>query len=223
MILARIKRSGKTFELSIDPNKAVEFVEGNASLAEALHSDEIFIDAKRGQLASTAELEEVFKTTNKSQIAEIILRHGEIQSTSNQRASEREQKHKQLIYKIHSLAVDPKTSLPHPTTRIEAALQEAKIHLKDNQSIDDQFDEIISKLRPIIPIKIEVKILQILVQGQYVGALNNYLRSQKFIKEEWTNDGSWKVTIEVPAGLVPGTIDTLNSKTRGSCQVTFKE
>ena len=92
MILARIKRSGKTFELSIDPQKAVEFIDGNASLADALMSDDIFTDAKQGQLASTAELESSFQTSNKSDIAKIILTKGEVQSTSNQRAKEREQK-----------------------------------------------------------------------------------------------------------------------------------
>ena len=223
IILARLKRSGKTFELSIDPHKAVEFIDGKASLVEALMSDEIFTDAGRAQVASTTELEAAFQTTNKTEIAKIILSKGEIQSTSDQRAKEREQKLKQLIYKIHSLAVDPKTDLPHPITRVEAALQQAKVQLKDHKSIDDQFDEIISKLRPIIPIKIELKTLQIIIAGQYVGALNHYIRNQKLIKEEWTNDGSWQVTIEVPAGLVPEVIDLLNSKTSGSCQVTFKE
>lgn len=223
MILARIKRSGKTFELSINPLKAAEFIDGNASLAEALMSEEIFTDAKRGQLASSAELEQFFKTSNKNEIAKIILTQGEIQSTSDQRAKERDQKLKQLIHKIHTLVVDPKTDLPHPINRIEAALQEAKVHLKDNQSADDQFDEIISKLRSIIPIKIELKVIKVLVPGQFVGVLNHYVRSKKILKEEWTNTGSWQVTIEVPAGLVPETIDILNSKTSGSCQVTFKE
>lgn len=223
IILARIKRSGKTFELSIDPLKTEEYLKGSAQLAEALMSDEIFVDAKRGQLANATELEEVFKTTDKTKIAEIILKHGEIQTTSDQRAKEREQRLKQLIQKIHELAVDPRTGIPHPITRIDAALKEAKVHLKDNQSIDEQFDSIISKLRPIIALKIEIKKLQVIIPGQYVGVLNHYIRSKKLLKEEWTNTGAWQVTIEVPAGLVPKTIDDLNAKSSGSCQVTFKE
>ncbi len=225
MILARIKRSGKTFEISIDPHQAKDFKEGRLNnVAEALKSEDIFVDAKRGQLASTAELEEVFKTTNKTEIAKIIITNGELQSTSDQRNKEREQKRKQLIHKIHTLAVDPKTDLPHPITRIDAALNEAKVQIKDNQTIESQFDEILSKLRPIIPLKIEQKQLMVTVQAQYVGALNHFIRSQtKLIKEDWTNTGAWQPTIEVPAGLVQETIDTLNEKTSGSCVVTFIE
>ena len=225
MILARIKRNGKTFEISIDPHQAVAFKEGRSiNIADALKSDHIFIDAKRGQCASSAELEEIFKTTNTREIAEIIITKGELQSTSDQRKSEREQKRNALIQKIHTLAVDPKTNLPHPITRINAALTEAKVQIRDNQSIDSQFESILSKLRPIIPLKIEQKQLKVTIAAQHVGALNHFIRTQsKLIKEEWTNTGAWQVTIEVPAGLVKETIDTLNAKTSAACEVTFIE
>lgn len=221
IILARIKRNNKTFEISVDPQKAQDFKQGNASLAEALMSDEIFIDAKRGQLASAAELEEVFKTADKGAIAKIILMHGEIQTTSEQRNKEREDKRKRLVHKIHSLAVDPKTSLPHPPQRIEAALQEAKVHLKDHQTIDQQFEEILSKLRPIIPIKIEVKKLKVTLEAKFLGTCNAFIRTQKMLKEDWTNEGHWQVTLEIPAGLVPDFIEQINGKTSGSAQVEF--
>jgi ribosome maturation protein SDO1 len=224
MILARLKLSGKTFELSIDPIKAMEYKEAKLSnVADALMSEEIFTDAKRAQVASSSELEAAFKTTNKLEVAKIIITRGILQSTSVQRNQEREQKRKQLINKIHTLAIDPKTNLPHPTSRIDAALIEAKIHIKDHQTIESQFDEIISKLRPIIPIKIENKQLQITIQSKHLGATNQFIRNQKIIKDSWTNEGNWQVTIDIPAGLVQDTIDILNQKTQGSCQVEIKE
>ncbi|MBT4446196.1 ribosome assembly factor SBDS [archaeon] len=224
IILARLKRSGKTFELSIDPIKASAYKEGNLNdLAEALRSENIFTDARKGQVASTTELQAAFETTNKLEIAEFIIKKGELQSTSGQRNSEREQKRKQLINKIHTLAINPKTNLPHPATRIDAALNEAKIQIKDHQSIESQFEEIISKLRPIIPIKIEQKQLQITIQAKHLGAVNQFIRTNKLIKEDWTTEGNWQVTIEVPAGLVQNAIDTLNQKTQGSCQVNILE
>ena len=223
IILARIKRNKKTFEISIDPDIAAQYKEGKVSVAQALKSEEIFIDAKRAQLASAAELEEVFKTTDKQTIAKIILDHGEVQTTSEQRLKEREQKRKQLVHKIHALAVDPKTSLPHPVNRIEAALQEAKVHLKDHQTIDQQFNNIITKLRPILPIKIEVKKLKITIEAKHLGTTNQLIRTQKLQKEDWTGEGNWQPTIEIPAGLVPDFIEQLNGKTSGSAQVEFIE
>ena len=109
--------------------------------------------------------------------------------------------------------------MPIPPTRIEAALEEAKVNLLDHKNIEEQFDEIISKLRPILPIKIEKKELMIKIPGQYAGKCQQPIRSYKILGENWGSDGSWQVKIELPAGMVQDFIDKMNSLTKGEVLV----
>src|SRR3989344_3762864 len=156
--LARLKKFGTTFEISVDPDKALFYKKGQITdLDEVLHADNIFLDAKKGMVAPQAELEKVFKTTDTQKIADIIIKEGEIQFTAEHRQLEREQKIKKIVYLIHKQAVDARTGFPIPLERIEAALHQAKIHLDENIPVEEQLDNIITALRPILPIKIEQK------------------------------------------------------------------
>ena len=221
LTLAKIKKYGETFEISVDLNKALEYKKGLIfDIQDVLLANNIFTDAHKGEIASQNELENAFKTTNVEKIAKIILQEGEIQLTSEHRAHEREQKLKKLITMINRQAVDPKTSFPHPPARIEAALEQGKIHLDEHKTIEEQFDEIISKLRPIIPIKIEQKKLMINIPPQHTGKAYNVVKSNsKILKENWNNDGSWSVEVELPAGFVPEFMDKVNTATHGEAVI----
>ena len=225
IILAKIKRNKNNFEIVINPDRALEFKQGKIdNINQVLEADEIFSDAKKGLKVSDSELEAAFNTTNTEEIAKIIINEGEIQLTAKHRAQQRQNKLNQLITKIHSLATDPKTNLPHPRTRIESALTQAKIHLKDHQTIEGQFDNIIKQLRPILPIKISTKTLYIQAAAQHVGKLGNYIRSELTLKkEEWTNQGNWAVLVEAPAGLVPDIIDKINQITKGDASIDIRD
>jgi ribosome maturation protein SDO1 len=215
--LARIKKFGETFEISVDPDKALQYKKGEINdLREVLLADNIFTDAKKGKVAGNDELQKAFQTTDPTKIADVIVKEGEIQLTSEHRAAEREQRRKKLINLIHRQAIDPKTGLPHPPTRIELALEQGKINLDDHKSVEDQFDDIISKLRPIIPISIEEKEALLVIPAQYTGKAYNFVKSgAKIQSEEWTNEGNWKVKITMPAGMYPDFIEKLNGMTHG--------
>lgn len=221
LTIARIKKFGETFEISVDSGKALRYKKGNLSnLREVLLADNIFTDIKKGQIASDDELKKVFQTSDQEKVADYILKNGEIQLTSEHRVQEREQRRKKLINMIHQQASDPKTGLPHPSTRIEAALEQGKIHLNDQKSVEEQFENIISKLRPIIPISIEKKKLKITIPGQFTGKAYQMVKnSGKTLSEAWNNDGSWTVRLEIAAGLQSEFIDKLNSMTHGESLV----
>lgn len=214
--LARLKKFGTTFEISVDPDKALLYKKGQLTdLDEVLHADNIFLDAKKGMVASDAELEKAFKTTDIHKVADIIVKEGEIQFTAEHRQQEREQKIKKIVYLIHKQAIDARTGFPIPLERIEAALEQAKIHLDENKPVEEQLDGIITTLRPILPIKIEQKRMSINIPSQYAGKAQSVLRSMGIQKEDWKSDGSWEVTVEVPAGLLQESIDKINAVTHG--------
>ena len=217
LTLARIKKFGQNFEISIDPDKALLYKKGELNdLNDVLQAEGIFTDAKKGLKATAETLARAFQTSDLNLIADKIIKEGEIQLNADHRAQEREKRRKQLIHFIHINAIDPKTNLPHPKTRIEAALEEAKAHLDDHKTVDEQIDTIIAKLRPIIPISIEKKKLTITIPSSHSGKAYNVVKSNsKTIKEDWLPNGSWKVVVELPAGLYFDLVDKLNSVTHG--------
>ncbi len=221
--IARLKRFGQNFEVSVEPDKALEYKGGKiAEVREVLLAEGIFSDLKKGLRASQQDLQTAFKTTNSEAIAAIIVRQGEIQLTAEHRAEEREQKRRKLIYLIHKQAVDGRTGLPLPPARIEAALEQGKIHLDDYKTMEEQFDNVIAKLRPLLPIKIEQKRMSITISAQYAGKSYQVVKSNStIINENWNVDGSWTAMIEIPAGMKIEFIEKLNALTHGS--VVIKE
>ncbi len=218
--LARIKKFGMNFEISVDPDKALEYKAGNATLREVLNSDQIFIDAKKGEIAKESDLQTAFQTSNPEEVADIILKKGEIQLTAEHRSEERKQKLTKLIHLININAVDPKTNLPHPVTRIELALEQAKVQIDYNKTIEEQLDTIIKQLMPILPISIQTKLLIITVPAVHAGKAYGAIQSKhKLLQDNWLNNGDWQTKIEVPAGLYQDTIDFLNSLTHGEVQI----
>ena len=120
-ITARIKREGKTFEILVDCDKALEYKKGKGDLDNVLAVESIFKDVRKGEHANEHELEKIFNTRDFRKIAEIIIKEGDIQVTKEHASKERELKFKQIVDIIHRHAVDPKTGLPHPPLRIENA------------------------------------------------------------------------------------------------------
>lgn len=223
--LARLKRGGSNYEVVIDPDKAVAFKEGGPlDLDEVLKAEQVFFDAKKGEHASEDRMEEVFGTDDPLRIAETILREGELQLTAEHRAKVREAKRKRLVQLIARNACDPRTKLPHPQARIESAMEEAKVHVDELKRPEDQLQDVIKQLRPLLPISVETRKALITIPSQYAAKAYGTLQSYGTIaKDSWLDDGSWKGTLEVPAGMVNELIDALNGLTHGSVNVDFEK
>lgn len=220
--LARLKSHGKTFEIAIDADKVVTYKEGKRiDIEELVQSPNIFSDMKKGLMCSDEDLKEVFGNNNKSEILKKILNEGEIQFTQKYRKQLREQKTKKIVNIIHRNTINPKTGLIHPENRIIAAMEEAKVKINDLKKAEDQVNDIVKLLRPIIPISIEKVIFQLVVPAQFSAKVHGKIISfGKLSEERWLNDGSLMTKIEIPAGLSQEMVDLLNAMTRGSCQIS---
>ncbi|MBN1175629.1 ribosome assembly factor SBDS [Candidatus Woesearchaeota archaeon] len=223
--LVKYKKAGKTFEVSVDPDKIVEFREGVAlDIDEIVNDSKIFIDMKKGLVASEAELEEGFGTNESEKILQIMIEEGEVQFTQKYRDELRERKFNKLVNLIHLNAVDPKTGIPHPETRIRSGLEEAKFKINDLEKAENQVDNAIKVLRPIMPISLEKVLLEVIVPTQFAGALHGKITTFGKIKQEnWLNDGGLHTVVELPAGLQNKFIDMLNNASHGGCTVEIKE
>lgn len=218
--LARLRKGGLDFEIVIDPDKAISYKEGDdVELKEIVKSDDIFSDAKKGELSSETEMEEIFGTTDTRKIMENILKEGEIQISAEHRQRIREEKMKKLLNIIHRNAVDPKTHLPHPLTRLNNAFEEAKIKIDEHKKAEDQVQDVLRRLRSVLPIKFEIKEIQIHLTPTH--AAKSYSAVKEFgdiIKDEWQDDGSWLAVVQIPGGMEQEFYDRLNSITHGEME-----
>ena len=219
--LARLKKAGGNYEVVVDPDKAIAYKEGRSvDLDEVLQAQQIFFDAKKGEHASEERMQEVFGTTDALKVAEAILSEGEIQLTAEHRAKVREEKLNRIVQLIAKNACDPKSKTPHPPNRIRNAMEEAKVHIDEFKKAEDQVADIITQLRPILPISVESRIVAVHIPSAQAGKAYSALQSFGTITQEaWQNDGSWKGTLELPAGMVEELIDKVNGMTQGSATV----
>jgi len=217
--LAKLKLHGYEFEIVIDPDLAMKYKNGQLDdVRTVLKSEQVFHDAKKGDVASENIMKQAFNTDNTLEVAKKILNDGEIQLTSEYREKFRANLTKQIIDIIHRNSVDPSGN-PHPITRIENALKEAKVHVDEHKKAEDQVQDIVKKLRPILPLKFEVKEVEIHLKAEHAAKL--YGTVQKFgklIKDEWLNDGSWLGVLEIPGGLETDLYDQLNNATKGEVE-----
>ncbi len=223
--LARLKKAGDEFEVIIDPDKAIAFRNKTISdVRDALKYEKIFADAKKGMTASEQSMSRAFNTADAIKVAEIILREGEIQLTAAYRDELREAKRRQIVQLIHRNAIDPRTKLPHPEQRIINALEEAKVRIDEHKKAEDQLDEVLKKLQPILPIRFETRKIQVLVPTKFASKANQIIRSfGKVSKETWHSDGTLFAIVELPAGLQQEMTDSINKLTHGDVDIKILE
>ena len=223
--LARIRKGGERFEIVIDPDAAILYKTKKLDdINKVLKSENVFNDSNKGFFASEGRMKELFGTSNSLEVAKIILEEGEIDLTKEYREKLQEQKRKKIIEIIHINSIDPRSNLPHPKIRIENAFIEAKITLDNFTSAEEQVDEIVKKLRPILPLKIAVLNLDLVIPSQSAHSAYGLLRKYgKIKKESWGSDGSLFVNLELPAGLQEEFLDNLNNVTKGCVDMKINE
>jgi len=217
--IARLRKQGKIFEIDIDPEKVLEFKQGKADVREVLKAEQVFSDAKKGMLASEKDMEKIFDTSDPLEVAKIILREGEIPLTASQKRAILDEKKKKIASIIHMNAVDPKTHIPHPQQRIEAAMDEAKFRIDERKSAEEQVEDALKAIRAILPIKFERKEIAVKIPPSYAPQSYPILKSfGTVIKEEWLNDGSLAVLIKIPGGLEEDFYQKLNALCHGEVE-----
>lgn len=218
-VIARYKHGKKIFEILVDPEGADQIRSGaEVEIEEVLAADEILVDAAKGKKATEEDLMEVFSTTDVREIAREIIKEGELQLTTDQRRKKIEEKRKMVVERIAQISINPQTNTPHPPTRIEIAMNEAKVHIDPFKSIDELVSETVKALRPIIPIKIEEIEIAVKIPAAYTGQVYELKRNFEVMKEEWQKDGSFIAVVKVPSGMRDELFSFLNRITRGDAE-----
>ena len=221
-VTARLESHGERFEVLVDPDAAlaIKREEFDGDLEEVIAAEDVFEDAAAGDRPPESALEEVFGTTDPLEIVPEVIKRGEIQITADQRREMQEQKHKQLVNQISRNAVNPQMDdAPHPPERIERALEEAGFQVDPMEPVENQVDEALDELRPVIPIRFDEVVMAVQVPADYAGSAQAQIRQFGDLQEEeWQADGSWVGVLKFPAGLQNDFYDLVNEHTSGEAE-----
>jgi len=221
-VTARLESHGERFEVLVDPDAALEIKRGDfeGELEDVIAAEDVFENASRGDRPAESDLEEVFGTTDPLEIIPEVIKRGEIQITAEQRREMQEQKHKQLVNQITRNAVNPQMDdAPHPPDRIESALEDAGFTVDPMEPVEEQVDDALDALRPIIPIRFDEVTVAVQVPPEQAGSAQAQLREFGDLqREEWQGDGSWIGVLQFPAGLQNEFFDRANEVTGGEAE-----
>ena len=219
--VARLILDGDKFELLVKPDPALEYKMGKRfDISSVLVSDEIYSDANKGSRASSEKIMKHFKTTDSGDVAKQIIARGELNLTTDQRRKMVEEKKRQIVQFINRSFVDPKTHLPHPVVRIEAAMEEVRMQIDPFKKVEDQAKSVVDALRRILPLRSETVKLTIIVPPQFAAQSYSVLKSTGDLRsEEWLADGSLRAVLDMNASIRGQFLDKLGAATKGSAQV----
>ncbi|WP_231183155.1 ribosome assembly factor SBDS [Haladaptatus sp. DYF46] len=221
-VTARLESHGARFEVLVDPDAALAMKRGDfdGDIEDVIAAEDVFENASRGDRPAEEDLENVFETTDPLEIIPEVIERGEIQITAEQRKEMQDQKHKQLVNRITRNAVNPQMdNAPHPPERIENALEQAGFSVDPMEPVDQQVDDALEALRPVIPIRFEEVTIAVQVPANYAGSAQSRIRQFGDLeREEWQNDGSWVGVMTFPAGMQNEFYDLVNEHTSGEAE-----
>lgn len=218
-VIAKIKKEGQEFQILVDCESALKLKRGEQiDMRDVLAVENVFKDAHKGDIAPN--LEHAFGTEDVEEIAKEIIKHGEIQLTTAYKKKLTETKKNEIIGLMARNAMDPVKKIPIPRTRIELAMDQIHINIDPFKPAKEQMDIILAQLRPILPISLENKKVEVLIPAVHASSCYGILKKYGTIKKEnWLGTGSLLAEIEMPAGGYSDFIDALNKKTNGDIQI----
>ena len=215
---AKLEKNGKRYEIEVDCEKAVDIKEGRSEdVDSALLVEKVFKDIKKGEVAGNLQKE--LGTDDIRKLALKIIKEGEVQLSTAYKQKKTEMLKKRIIDKIAGMAIDLNTSLPIPKQRIEIAMQQIHHNFDINKPEKDQLDEVLIKLKKILPIRLGEFNYSIDVPIQYANDTMLYLKRLASIKDSTRNDNSLVVNFSVKAGNENELLSKLKSVTHGSINI----
>ena len=220
-VVARLESFGEKFEILVDPHMAALVRQGQkVEIEDVVAALNVFGNASKATRASDETLMKVFHTTDFDTVARRIIEKGEIHLTADQRKQMVEEKRRQVITFIARNAVNPQTGHPHPPTRIEMAMEQARVNIDPFKHVDEQVKEVVKALRPLLPIRFEELRLAIKIPPDFAAkAYGDIAAASTMEKDEWLKDGSWVCVVRIPAGIQGDFYDLINKLSKGEGQV----
>ncbi|MEC7135643.1 MAG: ribosome assembly factor SBDS, partial [Candidatus Thermoplasmatota archaeon] len=220
-VIARLESGGHRFEILIDPNEAQSYKEGDEiDWEDSIAVDGVWADSAKGERSPENILDEFFGSSDLIEIYKKILTEGTIQLTSEQKKEMIDNKRKQILSHIVANAMNPQTGGAHPPQRIENAIVEAKYNFDPVRSVEKQVEDIVRKIRPLIPISFEKVKAAVKIPAIHVGKCYGQISGLGTIEnEEYQSDGSWIGIVKMSAASYNELENLLGAVTKGSAEL----
>ena len=220
-VIASRECGGHRFEILIDPNEAQAFKDGDEiDWEDSIAADGIWADSAKGERSPENILNDFFESSDLIDIYKKILTEGTIQLTSEQKKEMVDNKRKQILSHIVANAMNPQTRGAQPPQRIENAIIEAKYNFDPIRSVERQVEEIVRKIRPLIPISFEKVKAAVKIPAIYVGKCYGQMSGLGTIEnEEYQSDGSWIGIVKMSAASYNELENLLGSTTKGTAEL----
>ena len=181
--------------------------------------NDIFTDSKKANRAAPSDIMAAFGTNDLEKVAEDIVKHGEIQLTTEFKRRKTEEKKKQIAAFISKNAVNPQTKMPHPPERIIAAMEQAHVSIDPFKSADSQVEDIMKEIKKVIPISVEEMTLFIEIPVAYAARAYSVVKEFGIQQEKWLADGSFVAKVTIPVAMKETIYRRLGNATEGSVRI----
>lgn len=223
-VVARIKRGEHNFEILVYPFLAWDFRHNiqEITIDKVIAFEEVYSDLQKSNVAPKEMLIESFGTDDIYKIAEKIIKDGDVQLTTAQRQMLIEKREKEIISYITKNAHDPKNKTPIPEQRIINAFEELKIKINLSKQKEKEIEEIVDKLKRIMPISFEKIIVIVEIPSTYAGKASSIIYKYELDDQKWLANGSLVAKIKIPAGLKQQLVSDLNTVTHGNLTIKIE-
>jgi len=155
VVIVRLKRAGKRFELACYPNKVLSWRDGiEKDLDEVLQIPTIFVNVSKGVLARKEELSAAFgKEKTEKEIIAMILQKGELQVSEKERQIMNEKLFRDIATVVAEKCVDPETKRPLTVGLVERAMKDIHYSIQPSKNAKQQALVVIRLLKDKIPIE----------------------------------------------------------------------
>lgn len=223
-LIAHYDVDGVRFEVYVDKDKSYDFKFGAKSdFGGVLIADDIYKDAKKGDKHTNDMLSKAFGMVDPRNIAEIIVRKGELPITTVQRRKLMDEKVNKIKHIILRESIDPRTNAPHTIVRLNNAFEQVRVNIDPFKSAEEQVESVVVTLRPVLPIKFEKVRIAIKIPAEYAQRVYGNIKEFGLKKEQWTSTGALVAIIEIPGGMQPEVYSKLNSLTHGEVETKLME
>jgi rRNA metabolism SBDS family protein len=183
-------------------------------------ADAVFTNFKKGNVAKASELQKVFGTGDEMEAAKIIVEQGDAQVSASERKQDADAHRRAVIGFLHKTYVDAK-GLPHPTSRLDGVVDEAKVRLDNTKQVEKQAEEIVKKMQGKLVFVKSVMECTLFLEHKYARKCSGVVyKNCEIQKEDWDAQGC-KWVINISPGDFDGFCNELNKSTGGDYQLAM--
>lgn len=217
----RYKFKGKEVQVLVDFDQLQLFKKNSSDveLDDVVVDSNIYVDQKKGELASDEVLETLFGKIQHEEMMKKILLEGECQIPTAYLNKLRQEKKNQIINYISQNAHNPQTTTKYTYSMIQNAVEDLSITIDPLKDSIYQAEEVIKSLRKKMPISMEKVMMIIKIPGMYCGKFYGPFRKMGTITKEFYDDqGALHLHFEIYQGSVDEVMSYIKTHSQGEAE-----